>query len=72
MPFLWGEGVWGPGLWGAQDNPLTFDALTQYYMNLLIIQYITKKKAVSTVGVFSAEAVAQGIFGTVQDGFSLT
>ena len=71
MPYLWGEGLWGPGLWGAHDSVLTFDAITQYYMNLLIFQYITKTRAAATVGVFVGEVVASSLAISVRDGFDL-
>jgi hypothetical protein len=71
MPELWGEGTWGPGLWGAADNPLVFDDLTTYYINLLIMQYVTKRNARRTTGVFVREATAESVISSVQEGFNL-
>lgn len=71
MPEKWGEGLWGEGLWGLAANPLAFDELTLYYVNLLIAQYVNKAKARNTVGVFCREVSADSIAAAVRDGFNL-
>jgi hypothetical protein len=50
---------------------LTFDELTTYYINLLIMQYITKANARRTVGVVVQEVTANSIIAQVRDGFDL-
>ena len=72
MPYIWGEGTWGPGFWGSPNDGMVFDDTTLYYMGLLIIQYINKFRAQSTVGVFVQEVVAGGLALNVMNGFSLT
>jgi hypothetical protein len=71
MPELWGGGGWGPGLWGAIDFPVVFDELTTYYINLLIMQYVTKTRARRVTGVFVREATAENLFSLVQEAFDL-
>jgi hypothetical protein len=71
MPELYGPGLWGPGLWGALDSPLNFDDLTTYYINLLIMQYVTKVNARRMTGVLVREATAESINAQVRDGFDL-
>jgi hypothetical protein len=71
MPLAWGDGSWGPGLWGSSDNPFEFDEITLYYINLLIMQYVTKERARNTVGVFVRELVNGSLISQVRDGFDL-
>ncbi len=50
---------------------MTADQLAAYYQNLLIIQYKGKPKAAATVGLLSAQVIADLIYSQVQDGFDL-
>lgn len=71
MTTIYDSGGYGLGLYDASDNVLVFDTLTTYYIDLLIIQYITKVNARQTVGVFVKESVADHISEAVRDGFDL-
>lgn len=70
MPELYGSGGYGFGLYST-DDIIDFDALTKYYINLLIIQYIAKPRARATVGTFVQEVVAGQIVAQVRDAFDL-
>lgn len=70
MPELYGGGGFGLGLYSAEDV-IDFDALTTYYINLLIIQYFTRARARATVGVMVQENVASEIVKSVQESFDL-
>lgn len=52
-------------------SPLEFDELTEYYINLLILQYNNRPNARNTVGVFLKEEVADRIIQQVQDAFNV-
>jgi hypothetical protein len=71
MTAYFGFGGFGLGRFSADDFVLSFGDLTNYYINLLIVQYHDMPKAKATVGVFCDEAVGSGIIGQVKEGFDL-
>lgn len=46
-------------------------ALTEYYQNLLIIQYNNRDKAKATIGLLVDELLATGIYQDVRDAYSI-
>lgn len=71
MPELWGGGGWGLGLWGASDAETGFDEITTYYINLLIMQYITRPNARKVVGTFVNEITVGSLIENVRDAFDI-
>jgi hypothetical protein len=51
---------------------ITASDLRAYYSNLLILQFKNKPKAAATVGLLSAQVIADLIYSQVQNGFDLS
>src|ERR1035437_7514523 len=51
---------------------ITPSDLQQFYSNLLIIQYKQRPKAAATVGLLSAQVIADLIYSQVQNGFDIS
>lgn len=71
MTLYYGDGGYGLGFYDGADPVLTFNSLTEYYINLLIMQYFNKVRARQTVGTLVQELVASEIIAQVRDGFNL-
>ena len=70
MPKIYDFGGFGLGGYSTDDD-VTFDALTLYYIGLLIIQYQNKPKARAHVGFMVQEVVANQIIAQVRDAFDV-
>lgn len=50
---------------------MTNDEMLDYYANLLIVQYATKRKAIATIKAFVTQMIANQVVVQVRDGFDL-
>lgn len=70
MTTIYGAGGYGDGGYGFDAAP-AFDELTEYYIDLLIIQYRRLSNARNTTGLLVQESVAGSVANAVRDGFDL-
>lgn len=71
MTTIYDAGGYDFGGYDSPDSVLTFDELTTYYIELLIMQYFNKTRARQTVGTFVRESVADHIEEAVRGAFNL-